>query len=191
MRDRSTSPPGTVREAFGLVGSLALVLLTLGVVLRALDALPGLVSGERAGIVRFQSVEGAERALGERIYLPAFFPDTLNWPPASIRVFAGPPKAAAVAFSARDGRSTRLVLYQAPGAGESIPMALMPAGRVLHKTDVTMPDGSAVLFRLELPGGLIGNDLVWYRAEETLALRYVGPADELMLIARSLHRRRP
>jgi hypothetical protein len=183
--------PGVAREAVGLVGALALVLLSLGVALRALDALPVLISGERPGMARFQSVEAAERALGERVYLPAFFPDTLSWPPATIRVYAGPPKAAAIAFSARDGRSIRLILYQVPGAGESIPMALMPAGRVLHKTEVTMPDGSAILFRLELPGGVIGNDLVWYRAGETLALRYEGPAEELLLIARSLHRRRP
>ena len=179
------------REAARAIGGLALVLAAAALALRALDAVPRLVTGEHPGVVRYQSIDGAEHALGVRLFVPAFFPDTLRWPPSSIRVFEGPPACAALAFDGHDGESERLLLFQAPGARASIAMALMPSARVLHQAQVDLAVGSATLFRVELADGRTGNDLIWYRPDETVALRYEGAADELVRIAHSLRRRRP
>lgn len=184
-----SAPGGS--EAARLIGALGLVLLGAGGALRALDALPQWLGGERRGVTRFPSIEGAERALGERLFMPAYFPDTLRWPPASIRVFDGPPAWAALEFASRDGGTPGLVMYQARGTGAPAAVAVMPPARVLHEVDLPMEVGTATLVRVELPDGAIGNDLVWHRGDETLALRYLGPADELVTIARSLRRRRP
>lgn len=189
MAEDPRRSPG--REAVSLIGSLVVVVALAGGALRALDAVPHLLTGERKGVTRVQSIDGAERVLGVRLFLPAFFPDTLQWPPASIRVYAGPPASSALAFAGRDGTPDRLMIFQAPGPLASVAMTLMPAVHTLHQTDVEMPEGSAVLLRVEFPDGRIGNDLVWYRPNETLALRYMGRADELVTIARSLRRRRP
>jgi len=189
--DTLETPAGLAREAARAVVALAAVTGLAAVSLRALDAVPRLVMGERPGVVRYQSIEGAERALGVRLFVPAFFPDTLRWPPSSIRVFAGPPAGAALAFDGRDGEPERLVIYQAPGPRASIAMALMPSARVLLRTEVDLSGGSATVVRVELANGQVANDLIWYRPDETLALRYDGPADELVRIAHGLRRRRP
>jgi hypothetical protein len=191
MPDTAPARRSTAREAVALVGGLGVVLLAAALSLRALDALPRVVSGEHRGVTRYESIAGAERALGSRLFLPAFFPDTLQWPPTSIRVYAGPPVASALAFAGRDGSPDRLVIYQAPGRRATVPMALMPAGRVLQTVPIPMAEGDAQLVRLELADGTIANDLIWYRPDVTLAFRYAGPANELLTIAHSVRRRRP
>lgn len=191
MDETPPSRRSWAREAAALVGGLALVLAAAGLALGALDALPRVLSGERRGVVRYQSIAGAERALGTRLFLPAFFPDTLQWPPASIRVYVGPPAASALAFAGRDGSPDRLVVYQALGPRATVPMALMPAGRVLQTVPIPMAEGEATLFRLQLADGAVGNDLIWYRPDVTLAFRYAGPANELLTIAHSVRRRHP
>jgi hypothetical protein len=170
------------------VVGLALVLAGAVVTLRGLDALPGLLAGRSAGIDAYESVEGGQRALGQRFLVPAFFPDTLTWPPSAVRVHADPPKSVALVFAGRDGEPDRLTIFEAFGPRTSIPMALMPAGRVLHRVDVPMPDGECVLYRVQVADGSTRNDLVWFRADATVALRYAGSADELITIARSLQR---
>jgi hypothetical protein len=179
-----------VAEVAGMVGSLVVVTALAALVLRGLDAIPGWVTGEERGIERFESVEGVERAYGEPLLLPAFFPDTLRWPPAAIRFRAGPPAAVATQFLGRDGGDERLAIVEARGARASIPMALMPSGVALHRVAVPMPEGEAALVRVTTADGQVRNDLVWYRPDSTVALRYSGSADELMTIAHSLQRRR-
>jgi len=137
-----------------------------------------------------RTIEAAERALGERLFLPAYFPDTLVWPPASILVLRRPVPAVAVVFG-REQADGGLICYQARGARATIPMALMPAGQVLVETPVEMPEGEARLVRLQSADGAIVNDLIWFLGDRTLGLRYDGPAEELLTIARSLRQRRP
>lgn len=191
MGDRAFVRRSAAREAAALAGGLGVVLFAAVLALRAFDALPRVLSGEHRGVTRYESIEGAERVLGFRLFLPAFFPDTLQWPPASVRVYKGPPAASALAFAGRDGSPDRLVIYQVPGARATVPMALMPAGQMLQTVQVPMPVGEGTLIRFEAPDGAIANDLIWYRPDVTLAFRYAGPANELLTIARSARRSRP
>lgn len=181
----------TGREAAGIVGSLVMVMTGAALALRGIDAIPRLLTGEAHGVVRYGSIDAVERAFGRRLLLPAVFPDTLEWPPSLVRFHPAPPVSVALTFAGRDDRSARLVLYESRGARASIPVALMPAGLVLHRVDVPVPDGQAVLYRVQMADGAIRNDLVWPRADGAVALRYAGPADQLLTIARSLRRGRP
>jgi hypothetical protein len=101
-----------------------------------------------------------------------------------------PPPSVALVFAGRDGEPDRLSIFESFGARTSIPMALMPAGRVLYRVDVPMAEGECVLYRVQVGDGSTRNDLVWLRADATVALRYAGSAEELMTIARSLQRSR-
>ncbi len=177
----------TLLHAAGIASSLALVIAGSALVLHGIDAVPGLLTGEGRGIVRYESIEGVEHAFGARLALPAFFPDSLRWPPERVRLHAAPPVTAALSFAGRDGQADRLAIYQARGARASIPMSLMPAGRVLHRVAVPVTEGEAALYRVQLPNGSIRNDFIWHRDEASLALRYAGPADELLSIALSVH----
>lgn len=180
-----------VRESVGIAVPLVLVVGSAALVLRGLDAIPQWLTGEGRGVLRYESVEGVERAFGSHVLLPSFFPDTLRWPAAVIRFHTGPPAAVTLTFVGRDDGTDRLIIAEARGARASIPMALMPAGVVLHRVEVPMSEGTAALHRVTTADGAERNDLVWYRRESTVALRYAGSADELLLIAKSLHRRRP
>jgi len=180
----------TVLHAAGIAGSLAAVIAGSALVLHGVDAIPGLLTGDGKGIVRYESIEGVERAFGERLALPAFFPDTLRWPPDAVRFHAAPPVAVALSFAGRDGQADRLAIFQARGARASIPIQLMPAGRVLHRVAVPVNEGEATLYRVQMPDGSMRNDFVWHRDDVALALRYAGPADELLSIALSVRWRR-
>lgn len=180
-----------VRESVGIAVPLVLVVGSAALLLRALDAIPQFLTGEGRGVLRYESVEGVERVFGWHVLLPAFFPDTLQWPAAAIRFYPGPPAAVMMTFAGRDDGVARLVICEARGARASIPMVLMPAGVVLHRVQVPVSEGTAALHRVTTTDGSERNDLVWYRPESTVALRYAGSADELLLIAKSLRRRRP
>jgi hypothetical protein len=186
VRVRRVRP--AVREVIRILTGLALVLVGAIVTLSGLDALPDLLSGHNPGIEAYESIEGGQRALGERFLVPAFFPDTLNWPPTAVRVHPAPPKSVALVFAGRDGEPDRLIIFEAFGPRTSIPMALTPSGLVLHRVDVPMTEGECVLYRVQVGDGSTRNDLVWMRPDATVALRYAGSADELITIARSLYR---
>lgn len=177
----------TLLHAAGIAGSLAVVMAGSALALYAIDALPGLLTGDGTGIVRYESIEGVERAFGRRLALPAFFPDSLRWPPAVVRFHDAPPVTAALSFTGRDGQADRLMVYQARGGRASIPMQLMPAGRVLHRVEVPVTEGKAALYRVQMPDGSLRHDFIWHRDDTSLALRYAGPADELLSIALSVH----
>src|SRR5947209_1967239 len=80
--------------------SLALVAGAAAAALRGLDRLPDLL-GEPAAGRPFTSVVAVERRVGARLLLPAYFPDTLQWPAARIRVIGHRPALVVLAFAAR------------------------------------------------------------------------------------------
>jgi hypothetical protein len=180
----------TLIHAAGIAGSLAVVVAGSALALYAVDAVPGLLTGDGTGIVRFESIEGAERAFGGRLALPAFFPDSLRWPPDVVRFHEAPPMTVALSFTGREGQADRLTICQARGARASIPMPLMPAGRVLHRVAVPVNEGQAAMYRVQMPDGSLRHDFIWHRDDVSLAMRYAGPADELLSIALSVHWRR-
>jgi hypothetical protein len=177
----------TLLHAAGIAGSLAVVIAGSALALRAIDAIPGVLTGDGSGIVRYASIEGVERAFGSRLVLPAFFPDSLRWPPEVVRFHDAPPVTAALSFAGRDGQADRLTICLARGGRASIPMQLMPAGRVLHRVEVPVQEGEATLYRVQMPDGSLRNDFIWHRGDVSLAMRYAGPADELLSIALSVH----
>jgi hypothetical protein len=178
-----------VREAVQAAGTLALVTAGLAAALRGLDRLPELVRPERRGWVRVDSLEAAARRFGAPIPLPAYFPDTIAWPPAAIRVRTTPPAAVVVVFTGRDGRSERLRLCVV--RGPDVPPDLMLAGRRLHRVQLDLGGAPATLDRVQVDDGSIRHELTRPHEAGTMLLRYAGGADELVAMARSLRWRRP
>ena len=83
--------PGVVsimHRASGAALSLAVV-LSAAFVLRVADALPRVALGVPRGVERASDVAGLERASGLRMPVPAYFPDSLEWPPAELRTHTG------------------------------------------------------------------------------------------------------
>lgn len=177
-----------VREVAGIVMALSMVLGVTAGLLRVADSVPGLIRGEPKGATRLLSIDAAERRLGERLWLPAYFPDTLSWPPAAIVVRRGPPPSVAVTFVDRGGEPA-LVLGQSLGTTAPVPEELQARDPVLHRVTVPLHDGRATLLRLAGRDGRIWHDLAWEMEGRRIVLRSRGSVDELLRMARSVRHR--
>ena len=170
--------------------SWLLVVAAFALALKAVDRLPAADRGHaarRAGLrVGGRRLNApSARASG----CPAFYPDTLAWPPARIDAWPGPPVVVALHVNGRaDGRE-RLVIVQSFRSPAAPPPVLLPAPvQVLTTTDVRIEGRAGVLTRLVAPGGEVMHDVSWDHGTRRLTLRYHGPVEELLLIAASLER---
>lgn len=180
------------------LGELSHILVTLGLVmvataglLRGLDLLPGYLQGEPRGVKRYRAIEEVERKLGERLFLPVYFPDTLQWPPSAVRLSSRLPVSVALTFMGREGSEERLFVYQTIGGEGSISPHLMSPGLVLQTTTVTLEQTEGNLSRIKREDGEIWHDLTWGREGRQMALRFKGSVEELLKMARSMGRSGP
>lgn len=168
-----------------IVVTLALVVGATAGLLRALDTLPGYLQGEPRGVRSFGSIEEIERRLRERVRLPAYFPDTLRWPPAAIRLDSGPPPAVALTFVGREDGEERLVIVQSFGPTALASPRLLAPGRPLQTTSVPVGEAEARVVRILGPDGLVWHDVSWRARDRQLTLRSRGSLEELLRMARS------
>lgn len=179
------------REVTRILAMLGLVMGATAGILRGLDAFGGYLQGERRGVKEYRSIESVERKVGARVLLPAYFPDTLEWPPATVRLSGEPSPAVALSFVGRQGKGHQLFIAQTLGGPSSIPPELLPPGQRLHATVIAVNGSEARLSRVVGEDGEIWHELSWRTEGRQLALRFKGPVDELLRIARSMGRGRP
>lgn len=87
--------------------TVAVVLL----VLKLMNWLPSVLQDE--GVKKYKSVDDAKAALKiPHIYLPAYFPEYIAWPPAEIFAQRRPFPMVVVHFSRRDSRGFALSFFQ-------------------------------------------------------------------------------
>jgi hypothetical protein len=164
--------------------TLSLVVGTAAGLLRGLDALPGYVTGEPPGIKRLRSVEDAETSIRDRVIVPPYFPDSLHWPPVMIVAHAGPPASVALTFADAAGEPA-LVVFQSRDPRVA-PRELVAPAVVLQRATVSMPDGDAELLRVLTRDGAIWHEIVRRSGERRVVLRFRGPVDQLVRMARSV-----
>lgn len=177
------------RELTRILTTLGLVMGATAGILRGLDSLPGYLLGEPRGVKRYRTLEEVERKLGERLLLPSYFPDTLRWPPAAIRLVSGPPPSVTLAFVGREGDEERLILSQAFGRAGPLSPQLLPPGLVLQTTTVSVGGTEGELTRIRGEDGVIWHEVGWQREGRQVALRFRGPVEELLKMARSMRPR--
>jgi hypothetical protein len=171
-----------------MVVTLSLVLGATAGVLRILDALPGRLRHEPPGVRRVASVEDAERVVGARLWLPAYFPDSLRWPPATVTVHAGPPPAVTLAFEDAAGEVV-LLLVESLARRLAAPPPAPAAPQVLQVRPVVIGDAEATLSRFVGHDGRVWHDLAWTLDGRSLVLRSRGPAEDLVRIGGSIRSR--
>jgi hypothetical protein len=167
-----------------VVGSVALAV-------KGMDWLPGLVTGTPQRVRVYSSVGEAEQAIGASLWLPAYYPDTLLWPPARIDAWPGPPTSVALRVSDRESRLERFVLIQSIEAPGEAPAALLDSVLVLDSADVAIGTRTGRLSRVLTSDGQVLHDVSWTHGVRRLTIRFRGPAEQLLLIAESLERARP
>ena len=185
-RTAEAPPPAASRspvaELARLVGALVLVTAVAAGILRGLDAVPGLVTGEPRDVDRASSVRDAERALRVRLVLPAYFPSAFSWPPRRVRFVRGIPGAVAIWLDGREG-GPGLFLAQtvAPGA---VPAQLLPEVTVLSRAPVAVGAARGVLSRV-VDEGEVKWEVTWEQGGRSLVLRSRTGLEELLRMARS------
>jgi hypothetical protein len=185
----------TAAPVLGPIARLPRLVVLLGVaaavvagLLRLADHVPPWLRGEPRGLVRYGSLEELERQLHVRLILPAFFPDILDWPPASVVVAPGEGQPIAVTFNDRATGRPRLVVGQNAAGDLPLPERLLPPGAVTQEVRVMVNDHRAVLRRVRGPDGHEWSDLSWVQDHRRFVLRIYGDDGPLLRIARSLHR---
>jgi hypothetical protein len=157
------------------------------VVLKGLDHVPTVLAGTPRAARVYRSIEDAERAAGARVWMPGYYPDDLRWPPRRVEVAHTRPPAVAVRVAGADGDADRLAIVQTLGGQAAPPPALLPAGRPMQATPVTLGTHEATLTRVLL-GTRELHDIAWSQGGRRITLRFAGPVDRLLLIAGSLER---
>ena len=175
----------TFGEGARALWTLTLVLGGAAVALATLDAIPTWLHGEPRGVRRAASVEDAERRLQARVILPSYFPDSLRWPPATVRFTRDDGGSVALSFLGRDG-GPALLLAQTTGEGATLPEAIR--GRLAVIQQQSAPVGAdAVLARVVAEDGTLWNQLEWNAGGRHYLLRGRGSLDDLIRMARSVH----
>ena len=175
-------------ERARLIGVWVLVMGVAAGALKALDRVPSLLAGTPHGARVFGSIEEAERAVGARIWLPAYYPDELAWPPASVEATSTEPLAVVVRIARRSDGRERLVVAQSIGATAAPPPHFLPRADEIGAAEVVVGAHRARLSRVLL-GPYELHDLWWDQGGRRVTLRYTGPVETLLQIASSLEHR--
>lgn len=169
------------------IGVWAAVMAAATATLAVLDRVPGIVAGVPARVHVYGSIEDAEAALGERIWLPGYYPEELRWPPARVEVSFSSPATVALRIASRtDGRPC-LVIAESIGQPAAPPPALLPPAEPMETTSVEVGRHRGTLARV-LVGTTELHDLWWDQGERRITLRYSGAVGRLLLLAGSLER---
>lgn len=170
-----------------LARSLAAILIVLGAAaatLAALDRMPAWITGRAHGVMRVSSVTEAGRRLRARIILPAYFPESLAWPPEEILVASGAPPGAAIEIAPRGGGRPRLVVAQT-GAPGRVPEILVPGTPLDGGSPIRIGDATGRVRRVIGADGEVWWELAWTYRSRSVVMRSRGDLEQLLEMARS------
>jgi hypothetical protein len=162
-----------------------LVVASSVLALRAADALPRAALDIPRGVRRAADVEELERASGRRMPVPAYFPDTLAWPPADARLHSS--GSAAIWCRQRDGGETALIVATAPRGAQGVADAVLPPSVELQRETAVIGERALVVSRVRDADGAVWQQVQWQSPAQIVLVRYRGTLDELLKIARSVN----
>jgi hypothetical protein len=184
----------TVREqtnpAVELVKMFAILIWVAGataVTLGILGRAPAWLAGEERHVRVVETVDDAARRAGARLYLPAYFPRRLAWPPERIRIAGGRGGSVALTFASTEDGLPSLVLFQSTVPGEPVSPLLLGKSRVLHESRTTVGNTPAAIANV-LADGANWQQLSWQVGGIQLVLRARSAEPEIHKLAHGLRR---
>ncbi|MGE5617812.1 MAG: hypothetical protein ACM3US_00980 [Sphingomonadaceae bacterium] len=198
MRRISAKPRAAhlVGEMLGILAPLLLTVAVAVLALRLLNAVPAhwqrLTGGPPpappvlAERLQFSSIEEAEAELGVRALLPAYFPSSLAWPPASVRGQREPARVVSLLFLSADGRQA-LQIREVFSPEEALPFPLPEPVEVLERRDVAVNGVVGLLLLGRGQDGAAVNQVRWRHGGAHLVVTTIYPPEELLRIAESMH----
>ncbi len=162
------------------IGALAIFVLLLKIA----NWLPLMIS--EGSVRRYPDVETARKAAWmDRVYLPSFFPERIEWPPTEIFGRRKPAPAVLMHFRNRENGRIVLSISQHATGSAPIPSRIDPA-EVMARKDVTLKSLPAELSLAVCRDGHPCNTLTWRQDGAVLRVVDRGPVDELREICESM-----
>ena len=177
--------PAAPRERVRMLAGWLLAVAAAAFALRLADAVPRVALGVPRGVVRAPDLLHLERESGRRMPVPAYFPDTIQWPPAEARMHTG--GSAAVWCRSRTGGGIALIVATAPPGAREIAAAVLPASVELQREAGTLGSRPAVVSRVRDAEGALWQQVQWQTPGQIILVRYRGTLDALLKIAGSVH----
>jgi hypothetical protein len=171
-----------------LLGRYVAVVAGAAAALLVLDAVPWLLSGAGRGVTTYRSVEEAERALGTKLLVPAYFPEIWRWPPSSVLTTNVPARAAALILERREGSGTLLLVQTVDGDGP-LSEQLLPEGSEIHRVDFDLDGTPARMTDVLLPPDGTFHDVSFIAKGRRVVFRFQGDPVAVLKMAESLGRR--
>jgi hypothetical protein len=184
-RDGLVPVPSPARGLARLLGVWLLVAASAAIGLRAADAVPRLVLGVPRGVVRAPDLAQLDLASGRRMPVPAYFPDSIEWPPVEILLHSD--GSAAFWCRQRPAGGMALIVATAPPGMRAIAAAVLPASVDLQREGGSLGDRPAVVSRVRDADGAVWQQVQWQTPGQIILVRYRGTLDGLLKIAGSVH----
>jgi len=171
------------RKLIGILSFAATVAVLVGT-LKLVNWLPTAI--DDASMRRYTSIEEAKDKLGIKdIYVPSFFPQTLEWPPAEVLAQKRPFEAMVMAFRRAGGEGTAMVVTQAERADFAYD-AGVGFDEVNERVPYDLKGRKALLEAGLCRDGSPCSRLTWEEGGITLKITIKSQPPELLRIAESM-----
>lgn len=180
-------PHGRLVELFKLAVILIWVTGAAVVTLGLLGRLPRWIAGEERHVLTVATVDDAARITGARLFLPAYTPRRLAWPPASVRVAGGHGGSVAITFRSSEDGYPSLVVLQATVPGQPISPLLLGDPRPGPESRTRVGIVPAAYSDVVVDGA-IWQQLAWQIEGIQVIVRARSAEPELHRLAHSLRR---
>jgi len=186
-----TPSRATMAAAWHTAGTFAAVMLATTATLAALNTLPEWLGNDPFRVRSAASIGAAEARLGQGVWLPAYYPQWLAWPPAGVRYVAGPPSMVGLELRARDTSEPVMHFVQSAAAAVPLPQQLLPPAERSDESAVRVSGHPATLATVRLDDGSRWRELAWSDGDARFVMRYRGHDADVLRMARSLRKERP
>ncbi len=184
----------TVREPASpfveLVKMFAILIWVSGataLLLGALGRAPTWIVGEERHVRNVETVDDAARRVRARLYLPAYFPKRLAWPPETVRVAGGKGGSVAITFKSTEDGLPSLIVFQSTVAGEPISPLLIGKPRIMFESKTRVGTIPATIANVVIDGA-VWQQLTWQLDGIALAVRARSAEPEIHRLAHGLRR---
>jgi len=157
------------------------------VLLGLLGRTPGWIVGEERHVRDLETVDEAARRVRARLYLPAYFPERLAWPPARVRVAGGKGGSVAITFKSAEDGLPSLIVFQATVPGEAISPLLLGKPRVMYQSRTRVGTIPATISNVVIDGA-VWQQLSWQIDGIAVTLRARSAEPEIHRLAHGLRR---
>lgn len=187
MTARAREPSSRFVELIKMFAILIWVSGATAALLGALGKTPGWLAGEERHVRNVGTVDDAARRVRARLYLPAYFPTRLAWPPGKVRVAGGRGGSVAVTFTSTEDGLPSLILFQSTVAGDPVSPLLLGKYRVMHESRTRVGTTPASIANVVIDGA-VWQQLCWQVDGIALVLRARSAEPELHRLAHGLRR---